>query len=190
MPTNRHTTGRGWQIFAFVGILLLSVAGGAGVGIYQKISEQSADGDDASIELTSLKLSDLSGNDVTFSSIIGENGKILINFWATWCIPCIRELPLLTKASESSQTTLPIAAITYEDAEKVNAFIRQNSIKTDIFITSSDIFSYMQERGNPTMSLPFTILLDAQEQVIAHHLGDFHSVEEILQFANQPPPVN
>jgi thiol-disulfide isomerase/thioredoxin len=61
----------------------------------------------------------------------------VINFWATWCAPCVKELPLLEKLNAANDPTVKVTLINLDFADKldkVNAFIARKNIKTDVLL--------------------------------------------------------
>ncbi|HEY5747520.1 MAG TPA: TlpA disulfide reductase family protein [Chryseolinea sp.] len=61
----------------------------------------------------------------------------VINFWATWCAPCVKELPLLEKLNATNDPTVKVTLINLDFADKldkVNAFIARKNMKTDVLL--------------------------------------------------------
>jgi len=61
----------------------------------------------------------------------------VINFWATWCAPCVKELPLLEKLNANNDPTVKVTLINLDFADKldkVNAFIARKNMKTDVLL--------------------------------------------------------
>jgi thiol-disulfide isomerase/thioredoxin len=117
--------------------------------------------------------------DLTFHTIEGKTVKlselkakvVLINFWATWCTPCVRELPSLQKLSDqyASQGLLVLGVNVDEDPESVlGAFLAKNQIKFQSFI---DPKGELSDRFNVS-GLPLTIVLDRDRKLLMEHLGD------------------
>jgi thiol-disulfide isomerase/thioredoxin len=61
----------------------------------------------------------------------------VINFWATWCAPCVKELPLLEKLNAANDPAVKVTLINLDFADKldkVNAFIARKNMKTDVWL--------------------------------------------------------
>jgi thiol-disulfide isomerase/thioredoxin len=89
--------------------------------LFAKASQVLAD-DDAEIEKADFTLKDMHGKKVTLSELRGK--IVMVNFWATWCGPCILEMPNLDVIYTHYQSQgLVVLSITDEDPVKVNPFI-------------------------------------------------------------------
>ncbi len=115
-----------------------------------------------------FKLADLNG---TFKSLSDYQGKpVVINFWATWCPPCIAELPSLNRAQERlKESGVNFIAINInEELQTINSFLRDYPINFDVLRdeTSAQILNW-----NMT-GLPTTFILDGKSRVVYQALGD------------------
>ena len=129
--------------------------------------------------LQTAPLATLDEGETTFADL--PPAPRLVNFWATWCAPCIHEMPLLQQAAKDNPD-IHIAGIAVDHAELVRPFVEENAIKYDIFIPKFDIFFLFEQINNETGVLPYTILLNEKGDIIARKIGEFHSVEEINLF--------
>ena len=79
------------------------------------------------------------------------NGKVvLINFWATWCPPCIKEMPLFNEMYEKYGDKFEIIAVLYErnkDPKELEAFLTKHKIKFPVTVSSSN-FDFAKRIGN------------------------------------------
>jgi peroxiredoxin len=88
---------------------------------------------DTKREHPEFTLKDLSGKPWTFSDLRGK--VVLVNFWATWCPPCRKEMPDLETLYERFQAQgLVILAISDEEAEKVEPFIRERKVTLPVLL--------------------------------------------------------
>lgn len=101
--------------------------------------------------------------------IDSSKGKVLIvNFWATWCSPCVKEFPgLIRVRKEFAESDLTIVGISVDyNPRPVEAFVKQNEVNFPILIDDGSI-STMLDIG----SIPRTLIYDRQGKKILDHLG-------------------
>lgn len=124
-------------------------------------------------------LPDLEGNNYQLSKNYGE-GPILINFWATWCIPCKAEMKKLKKLYKKYKDDgLQILSISIDDPKtvsKVRTDVRSNRYPFTILLdTNSEIFQ-LYKGTYP----PLSIIIDKDGQVAFSHNGYRKGDEKIL----------
>ena len=107
----------------------------------------------------------LSGERLLLQDLRGK--PVVINFWATWCIPCETEMPLLQENYER-YPELEVLAINFaEPAEDVQAFVDKHGLTFEILLDPRAIVqSLYRVRGYPT-----TYFIDAQGLVQGVHIG-------------------
>ena len=136
-----------------------------------------------------LRLNRLDGKKVSLKQYL-NNGPVLINFWATWCGPCKKEMLHLDRLSKTyKQKNLSILSIsidTQRSLSEVKRFIRSKRYDFDVFIDpNQQIFKKLN--GN---IMPTNLLIDKNGQVVWMHYGympgDEKNMEkEIVQLLNK-----
>ena len=107
---------------------------------------------------------------------------LLVNFWATWCPPCRHELPLLDQAAAAGAFSL--VAVAVDEIPAAAEYWREGGFAFPTLVAGLAAASgLLAEYGNPAASMPYTVLLDENGQVIAAKTGAFASVEEVVSFA-------
>ncbi|MEN3931704.1 TlpA disulfide reductase family protein [Microvirga sp. W0021] len=109
-----------------------------------------------------LSFKDKDGNEKTLSSFKGKT--VLLNLWATWCVPCRKEMPSLDKLqAELGSDKFEVVAVSLDtsSAEKPKQWLEDNNIKNLAFYAddSGTILKTLQKSGH-VVGLPTTILLD------------------------------
>ena len=108
-----------------------------------------------------LALRDLSGADVDLRKLEGR--VVVVNFWATWCEPCIAEMPSLQRLRERLRgKPLEVLAVNYaESPEKVKAFLRKSRIELPVLLDpSKEAADAWNAKG-----LPMTFVVDRAGKV-------------------------
>ncbi len=128
----------------------------------------------AATVLPDFVLSDLNGVPRPISDWLGR--PILINFWATWCAPCRREMPLLQKLhEESGNDGLQVIGIAIDRAPDVSAFTIETGITYPILVGQEDAIEVTDGFGLDFLGLPFTVLVDQDGQILKIQLGELHA---------------
>ncbi|MCH8016336.1 MAG: TlpA family protein disulfide reductase [Acidobacteria bacterium] len=121
---------------------------------------------------------DLSG---TFKTVDGEDvplidsdleSKVLfLNLWATWCLPCLEEMPFMaTLYQEFSDQGLAMVAVSSEDPEVVRGFLEKHPYPFKILLDPEDTLSLQLN----TIALPTTFIVDRQGRIALQQLGAYH----------------
>jgi thiol-disulfide isomerase/thioredoxin len=97
---------------------------------------------------------------------------VLVNFWATWCGPCVQEVPELVAAQRRwGNQGLQVVGIALDEGEPVRAFAERMGIHYPVLIAGMAGFDLSQSFGNDVLSIPFTVVLDRTGQIRYRHLG-------------------
>ena len=127
-----------------------------------------------------LRLNRLDGEKVSLKQYL-NNGPVLINFWATWCGPCKKEMLHLDRLSKTyKQKNLSILSISFDtqrSLSEVKRFIRSKRYDFDVFIDpNQQIFKKLN--GN---IMPTNLLIDKNGQVVWMHYGYMPGDEKIME---------
>ncbi len=110
-------------------------------------------------QLPSFALKDTEGTDRDSSE---WKGKILIvNFWATWCPPCLEEMPLLIEfQGQYSSRGVQVVGVAVDNLQQVKDFMDVYGINFPVLVGSDDAIALAQRMGNRISSLPYTAIFD------------------------------
>jgi len=105
----------------------------------------------------------------------GLRGKLtVVNFWATWCAPCVAEMPALSALyTELSQANpnLAFVGIAIDRADQVAAFSERTPVRYPVVVAGAAGSALARELGNDASALPFTVIIDREGKVVARTLG-------------------
>lgn len=104
-------------------------------------------------------LKDGSGNPVSAADFDGQ--ILLVNFWATWCTPCVEEMPMLSELHEShAQNRLQVVGIALDDPQKATEFAAELNIDYPVLFGTTDAILVGRQYGNRAGMLPYSVLVD------------------------------
>jgi thiol-disulfide isomerase/thioredoxin len=117
-----------------------------------------------------LSLTDLDGKLHRLSDYRGR--RVLLNFWASWCRPCREEMPALNQIQAKSGKNAPIViGIAIDEPARVRAFLAAHPVNYPILIGRMDAPDTSLQWGDASRVLPYSVLVDADERVLATHAG-------------------
>lgn len=108
---------------------------------------------------------------------------LLVNFWATWCPPCVKELPLLDQLAQTQAQAggqgLRVLGIAADKAANVTRWLQRQPLSFPVVIAETGGVALTRPLGNSNGGLPFSLLFDGAGQLKQRRIGAF--TEEILQ---------
>jgi peroxiredoxin len=126
--------------------------------------------------MPAFSLADLDGKATTLERWRGKS--LMINFWATWCAPCRREIPLLqTLHAEKGGQNFDIVGIAVDYADKVRAFRDQFKISYPLLVGEQDALDLVSAVGLKQPAFPFTVFTDRRGQIVTLYLGELKRPE-------------
>jgi thiol-disulfide isomerase/thioredoxin len=110
-----------------------------------------------------------------------QGKALVVNFWATWCAPCRREIPLLRQiARERADQGFEVIGIAVDYRDKVLAFADEMKIEYPLLIGEQDALDAAAAFGVEAIGFPFTIFTDTHGRVVAAHMGELDAAEAAL----------
>lgn len=150
---------------ALLATLVAVAAGGCGAGTGPRGAEP------AGAPISDFSLRDLDGRVVRLSDHLHRD-VIVLNFWATWCVPCAAEMPHLQRLYETYRdrglTVLAISMDGPESAANVDSFARRYGLSFPVLI---DAETRVVGVYNPKRSAPFSVLIGRDGAVAMTHEG-------------------
>lgn len=122
-----------------------------------------------------LSLRDLAGKPVALRSDDGH--PRLFNFWATWCEPCRREIPLLNALQKAhADEGLHIVGIAVDFRDAVQTYLKTHPLRYTSLVGEEDGLEVAQKFGMDLL-LPFSVFADGQNRIVAVKVGELHQDE-------------
>ena len=101
---------------------------------------------------------------------------MIVNFWATWCAPCRREIPLLRKIqAEHGAEGFQIVGVAVDFREDVLKYAKEIGIDYPVLIGEQDGLEAVNKFGQGSLGFPFTVFTDNQQRIVMFHLGEIHA---------------
>jgi thiol-disulfide isomerase/thioredoxin len=121
--------------------------------------------------LPSFTLADIDGNSRDFSEWHGKHR--LLNFWATWCAPCRREIPLLKEfQNEHGEDGFQIIGIAVDFPDEVAKYAVEAEFNYPILVGQEDAMAVAETSGVDFIGMPFTMIVAADGELINTHIGE------------------
>lgn len=131
--------------------------------------------------LWALTLDNPQGEPVALATLRGK--PLLVNFWATWCPPCIEELPMLnTFYGQQRAEGWQVLGIAVDQPAAVRAFVQRLPLDFPLVMAGSGGTDLAKSLGNASGGLPFTVLIDAKGNIARKKLGKL-SPDDLRQWS-------
>jgi len=168
-----------------LGGLALAAAFFAGDGTVKKYLESTPGAVAAkameSMQRPGFELKDLDGK---LRNADEWNGQVMVvNFWATWCPPCRKEMPAFIELQEKyASAGLQFVGIALDDADKVDDFINTMGVEYPILIGENEAALVSEAYGNRLGVLPYTVVVDRGGAIIKTYRGEVskESIEKLI----------
>jgi peroxiredoxin len=170
-----------------LGLAVLAAAAGGYVDhrSRQPVPMDSADSSLIGQQLPAISLPGLDGKTHQLSDY--RHHRLLLNFWASWCAPCLEEMPALDQLQAKFGERAPIViGIAMDDPARVRSFLAEHPVKYPILLGRLDSPSTSLELGNMREVLPYSVLIDANGRILAAQTGILSSAQ--IQRWLEPAP--
>ena len=163
-----------WHNWLLLGsVALLAAMAGYRLGVTGKGADMERA---ATLAIPDLSLSDLQGRP---QSLGQWRGKVLVlNYWATWCQPCRKEMPGFSRLQERyGDKGVQFVGISIDDADKVNEFRKDIPVSYPLLVGDMSAMKSSADLGNTGQGLPFTAVFDRQGRLSLTRLGRLSETE-------------
>jgi thiol-disulfide isomerase/thioredoxin len=166
-----------------IAIVLLLIAVAAAGYLLQIYLQPAAPPAAGSLSETRLDftLADLQGKPRHLSEWRGQ--ALLVNFWATWCAPCRREIPLLKQTqARQAENHLQIIGVAVDFRDQVEIYAKDAEFNYPILIGQEDAMAAAEASGIEFVGMPFTLVVGPDGSMIKAHIGEIREehIEQIV----------
>jgi thiol-disulfide isomerase/thioredoxin len=103
---------------------------------------------------------------------------LLINFWATWCPPCVEELPLIDRFYQQQRAKgWQVLALAVDNLTAVKQFLLKAPLSMPVAMAGMEGIEWGRSLGNIAGGLPFSVVISAQGAVVQRKLGQLHQAD-------------
>jgi len=123
------------------------------------------------------------GGELDFAALRGK--PLLINFWATWCPPCIEELPLVDRFyRDQASNGWQVVGLAIDQPSSVRKFLARTPVSFPVGLAGMQGTELVKQLGNTQGGLPFTMVFNRAGNVAARKMGQLLPAElEVWQKA-------
>ena len=133
------------------------------------------------LDIWSLRFEQPQGGELLMASL--RDKPLVLNFWATWCPPCIQEMPELDRFQrEFAGQGWAVLGLAIDAAAPVREFLVRAPVSYAIGLAGAPGIDLSRRLGNATGALPYTVVLDKRGQILHHKLGQT-SFDELAGWA-------
>jgi thiol-disulfide isomerase/thioredoxin len=126
------------------------------------------------LALYDARLPGLDGQEFLLSSLKGR--PVVVNFWATWCAPCVQEMPYLDSMAKELPAIV-FVGIGIDTAQNIAQFVAKLPVTYRLLVAGHAGIAMVRELGNSAGGLPFTLLFDANGSMFDSILGQIEPVD-------------
>jgi thiol-disulfide isomerase/thioredoxin len=156
------------RTWLLAGAAAAGVLGGAGFALRQQGVDTDATGA-AAADVWSLSFERLDGSQLAMRSLRGK--PLLINFWATWCAPCVTELPLIDAFSQEHAGRWHVLGLAVDRPDPVRRFAAERALHLPLALAGMEGLELSRSLGNTLAALPFSVAFDARGHLAQRRLG-------------------
>ncbi|MFA7268828.1 MAG: TlpA disulfide reductase family protein [Sterolibacterium sp.] len=157
-------------------VMLLAIAAGLFVAYMNqpmRADNPSTPSNDKTLATAQLLALTLPDARTTNQSLSQWRGKLLVvNFWATWCLPCREEMPGFSRLQDKfAAKGVQFVGIAFDNADKVQQFSAQIPVSYPLLIGTAELLPITAGLGNTAGGLPFTVVIDRDGSLLQSRLG-------------------
>ena len=133
------------------------------------------------LDVWGLRFDTPDGAQVALASLRGQ--PLLLNFWATWCPPCVEEMPLLDRFQREHRAAgWRVLGLAVDSPAPVREFLVQHPVGFPIGLAGMEGVALSRSLGNASGALPFSVIFDSRGEAVEKKLGTLKASDLSLWF--------
>lgn len=150
--------------------LVLAAVGGAAAVAGALLGPVALQFSSGASELLSASFPDAAGRPQRLGQWLGR--PIVANFWATWCVPCLEEVPLLVEFHRKHAAKgVQMVGICADQVAKMLEFAKTYRMEYTLLVADASVFTLLKKIGNPAGALPYSVVLDRKGSMAYQRAG-------------------
>jgi thiol-disulfide isomerase/thioredoxin len=158
-----------------IGISLIAIAALSAGLFANRMGASAATAEPSAASLYDKSFPDAAGKVHAMSELKGH--LVVVNFWATWCVPCVKEIPELSKISNGYGKKVQFVGIGIDSADKIAEFQQKSPASYPLLVAQTDGSDLVREFGDSAGGLPFTIVIDQKGVIRDTKMGPVDEAE-------------
>jgi thiol-disulfide isomerase/thioredoxin len=156
------------------GVAVAAASAGLGFAWWRQNAQPAGDSGqgnpEPSVDVWRLRFETPQGGEVALDSLRGK--PLVLNFWATWCPPCVEEMPLLDRfLREHGAAGWQVFGLAVDNAAPVREFLARHPVDFPIGLAGMQGVALSRSLGNRHGALPFSVIYDSQGTAVERKLG-------------------
>ncbi len=156
------------KVVLFIIVALFAIAAGSYVSVQREASAAAGPSPAAEI-FYAQRLPDATGVERAMSEHRGQ--VVVVNFWATWCVPCVEEIPTFSRVHAEHQGRVAFVGLGIDSAENIAAFNARFKPSYPLVVAGAGGTELARAFGDQAGALPYTVMLGPDGRIIASRLG-------------------
>lgn len=133
-------------------------------------SQSTLNGPQVTAKFFDAQFTDAAGKPVDLTTLRGKT--LVINFWSTWCPPCVEEMPMFSEAQTAyKDKNVVFVGIAADQADNVKAFLKKTPVDYTIVVGGQQSIDLSRTLGNRYDAVPFTLMISPQGNITSRHFG-------------------
>ena len=160
-----------FRLRAVAGWLLLASVFGLTAACSKFDSAQDAhNGPQVTAKFFNAQFKDVNGKIVDLTTLRGKT--VVVNFWSTWCPPCVEEMPMFNEAQgQWKDKDVVFVGIAADQADNVKEFLKKTPVSYPVVVSGQPGFDLSRELGNRYDAIPYTLIINRQQNITNRHFG-------------------